>query len=131
MARELPTKVPTSGVLMPERTRGGVAYTPPVDILETDEELIIYADMPGLEPEKIDIRFENGELTVHGRVDEPDADRDYLFREYGVGDYVRTFVVYEDVDAEKIHAEYRDGVLTVHLPKVAEAKPRRIPVKAG
>ena len=131
MARELATKLPSTGAVMPERTRGGVAYSPLVDILETDEELVIYADMPGLEPDHIDIRFDNGELTVHGRVDRPEPERDYLLHEYGVGDYVRTFVVYEDVDQEKIHAEYKNGVLMVHLPKAAEAKPKKIPVKAS
>lgn len=129
MAREFPVKAPATGTLMPERIRGGRAFMPPVDILETDNELIIYADMPGVEPDAIDIRFDNGELVIHGKVNVPE-DRDYLLQEYGLGDYYRTFAVYESIDSEHIEASFKDGVLTVRLPKAAEARPKKIPVKA-
>lgn len=128
MAREFPLKVPASGAVLPERTRGGRTYAPPVDIVETENELLVFADMPGVKPEDIDIRFDNGELVIHGKVEPPEG-RDYLLQEYGLGDYYRTFMVYESVDADHIEATYKDGVLTVRLPKAAEARPKKIAVK--
>jgi HSP20 family protein len=113
-----------------ERTRTRPTYTPAVDILESADELTVLADMPGLRAEDVDIQFENGTLTIRGAVQERQgAETRYLRREYGVGDYFRSFQVSELVDAEQIAAEYVDGVLTLHLPKVAQAKPRRIDVK--
>lgn len=114
----------------PERTRGGRHYRPNVDILELPDELLLLADMPGVKPGEIDIRFEDGELAIYG----PAAARqtpetDYLLMEYGVGDFYRTFRVSEQIDATKIRAEYSDGVLRLHLPKVEAVKPRKIQVK--
>jgi len=112
-----------------EHTRGGYYFRPNVDILEKSEELVVLADVPGATGENIDIDFEDGMLSIHARV-EPRraASGDYLVREYGVGDYYRTFHVSEVIDAEKISAECADGVLTLHLPKAAAAKPRKIAV---
>jgi len=113
-----------------ERTRGGRAYRPNVDIFETADELTVLADMPGVKGDEIDINFENGLLTIHGRVqDRQPAEQRYLLREYGIGDFYRTFQVGEAVDTDGISAEYKDGVLTLHLPKVEAVRPRRIEVK--
>ena|SRR5687768_7622298 len=112
-----------------ERTRGGRVYRPAVDIVEKPEELLLIADMPGTSPDDIDVRFENGTLTLYGRVKERQMETaEHLLREYGIGDFYRTFQVNETIDAERISAEYRDGVLTLHLPKVEAAKPRKIQV---
>ncbi len=115
-----------------ERTRCGACYRPRVDIVERQDELLLRADMPGVKGDAIDIQFEDGELTVHGRV-EPRQDESvaYLLHEYGVGDFYRTFRVSEQIDASKIHAEYNSGVLTVHLPKVEAVKPRKIEVRTA
>ncbi|HVX63000.1 MAG TPA: Hsp20/alpha crystallin family protein [Pirellulales bacterium] len=114
-----------------ERTRGGTYYQPNVDILEKENELLLLADMPGAKADAIDVRFEEGELTIHAPVTERQSDdAKYLLAEYGVGDFYRTFRVSEQIDAAKIHAEYSDGVLRLHLPKVEAAKPRRITVTA-
>jgi len=114
-----------------EHTRNVRHYRPNVDILETKDELTVLADMPGVKAEGIDLHFENGTLTIHGKVDarQPD-DTEYLLCEYGLGDFYRTFQVSETIDAAKIAAEYRNGVLTLHLPKVEAAKPRKIAVQA-
>lgn len=115
-----------------EQTRDGRYYRPNVDILELPEELLLLADMPGVKPGEIDIRFEDGELTIHGRAaarQKPETN--YLLTEYGVGDFYRTFRVSEQIDASKIHAEYSDGVLRLHLPKVEAVKPRKIEVKVN
>ena len=113
-----------------ERTRDGRYYRPNVDILELPDELLLVADMPGVKSDEIDIRFEDGELTLYGpAATRQAAETNYLLMEYGVGDFYRTFRVSEQVDAAKIRAEYSDGVLMLHLPKVEAAKPRKIKVK--
>jgi len=114
-----------------ERTRESATYTPRFDIWETEDELILCGDLPGVEPGNLDIRFENRELTVLGKVAPRHADRRSLYSEYGIGDFYRTFAVGEAIDGEKIDAELKNGVLTVHLPKSDAVKPRRIAVKAG
>ena len=115
-----------------ERTRAGACYRPNVDIREQDDELTLVADMPGVTPDGIDIHFEDGLLTVQGRVEPRHADATgLLLREYGIGDFYRTFRVSEQINPKGIHAECADGVLIVHLPKAAKAKPRRIEVRAG
>jgi HSP20 family protein len=113
-----------------ERTRGGRVYRPNVDIVEKQDELLVLADMPGVNGGDIDIRFEDGELTIHGpAAQRQDGQTRYLLQEYGVGDFYRTFRVSEQIDASKISAEYKDGVLSLHLPKVEAVKPRRIKVE--
>jgi HSP20 family protein len=115
----------------PERTRGGATYTPRVDIYETENELTLYADMPGVKTEDLDMRFENRELVVHGKVTPRHEGVQFLYGEYGVGDFYRTFAIGEAIDGGKISAELKNGVLTVHLPKSEAVKPRRIAVKMG
>src|SRR5262245_58523309 len=107
-----------------ERTRGA-AYTPRVDILEAADELVLFADLPGVKPEDLDIHFENGELTVYGRCPPRQGQGEFLLQEYGVGDYARAFSISEQIDSQKITAELKHGVLTVHLPKSEAVKPRR------
>lgn len=113
-----------------ERTRSGKTYLPAVDIRETKEELVLFADLPGVKPDGVDIHFEGGELTITGRVEprQPDGTR-YLLLEYETGDFARTFRISESIDASRISAELKDGVLTLHLPKVEAVKPRKIAVK--
>lgn len=114
-----------------ERTRSGRWYRPVVDIVEKPSELLVVADMPGLKSEDIDVNFEGGELTIHGRVRQREATGTALLEEYGVGDYYRSFRVSEDIDGSRISASYVDGVLTLHLPKTEAAKPRKITVNAS
>ncbi len=114
----------------PERTHGGNLYVPRVDILETENELVVYADMPGCKPEDVDIRYENGQLEIIGKCQPRHENVQYLLQEYGVGDYYRAFTISEAIDATKISATYKQGVLTVHLPKSEAVKPRRITVQA-
>jgi HSP20 family protein len=104
-----------------------------VDILETVDELTLVADVPGAKPEDIDIQYERGELAIRVKVDprQPESDTGVLLREYGVGDYYRVFEIGEAIDKSRIHAEVHNGVLTLHLPKVEEAKPRKIAVKTA
>ncbi|MEN6451942.1 MAG: Hsp20/alpha crystallin family protein [Thermoguttaceae bacterium] len=122
----------TAEVPAAERTRCGSCYRPNVDILERGDELLVVADVPGAKSDSIDIHFEDGMLEIRAEVPERHEDRgDFLLREYGVGDYYRTFQVSEAIDAGKISANYADGVLTLHLPKAEALKPRKIAVAAS
>ncbi len=120
-----------SEVTRAERTRSGRAYLPDVDIVEMPDKLLLVADVPGCRGEDIDVSFENGTLTINGRVDarQPE-DTVYLWREYGLGDFHRSFEISEAIDASRITAECRAGVLTLHLPKAESARPRKITVRA-
>jgi HSP20 family molecular chaperone IbpA len=113
-----------------ESTRGGALFTPRVDIIETDRELLVHADVPGVKAEDVDLRFENGELLLHARVQQSPEHFHMLLNEYEEGDYYRVFTVHESIDASKISAECKNGVLTVHLPKVEAVQPRQINVQA-
>lgn len=115
---------------LPAEVTRGVTYTPRVDILETEEELLLLADLPGVKEGDVDIRFESGELTLHARR-APAKRTGALLWENEVGDFFRAFRISEQIDAGKIWAELKTGVLTLHLPKVEAAKPRKITVRGG
>lgn len=116
--------------LTQEEGEHGVMLTPRVDILETDDELLLYVDLPGVKSEDVDVRFENGELTLHGRRTPSYTGRPWLW-EYESGNFHRAFRVAENIAAGKIHADLKDGVMILHLPKVETAKPRRIAIKSA
>lgn len=118
-------------IVMVERTRETTTYNPRVDIAETEDEMLLYADLPGVEKENLDLRFENGELIIEGRVEPRQADQQFPYAEYGIGDFCRKFSITEAIDAEKISAELKSGVLTIHLPKTDAVKPRKIEVQAA
>ncbi len=118
-------------ITSPEATRGGLYYTPRVDIYESAEEVVLQCDMPGVRPQDVDVRFDKGELTLCGKVQPRPAPAAYLEQEYGVGDFYRSFTIGTEIDTDKIAAEYRDGVLTVHLPRPERVKPQRIAVKTS
>ena len=115
----------------PERLRGGVFFTPRVDIIESDQELMVFADLPGVKPADVELRFENGELALHGRAQPRQPERGALLNEYEVGDFYRAFTVGESIDGSKISADFKNGVLTIHLPKMEKAKPRQITVRGA
>jgi len=112
-----------------EDTRNTSYFTPRVDIVETDKELLLYADMPGALPHDIDLRYEQGELTLRGKVQPRETVGNLVFGEYDVGDFYRVFAVHETIDPAKIEAEFKNGVLTVHLPKQEAVKPKQVPIK--
>ena len=115
-----------------ERTRDRPAFVPRADIYETDDEIVVVADMPGVDEDTVDITLENNVLTINGYA-EPVETKGYTlaYAEYRVGDYERAFSLSDEIDREKIEAKLKDGVLRLHLPKVTEARVRRIAVKAG
>ena len=115
----------------PEATRGGVYFTPRVDIFENDKELTLFAEVPGVRPEDVNLRYENGELLLHGRIQPRPENKTPLLQEYEDGDFYRAFTIHESIDAGRIAAECKNGVLTVHLPKVEAVRPRQITVQGG
>ena len=108
------------------------AFIPAVDIFETTDGAVLVADLPGCDVSNVDIRYEDGVLTLTGRV-KPDevADHELTYSEYRVGDFERTFSVSELVDPAKIQASVKDGVLRVLLPKTEESKPKKIQIMVG
>ncbi len=115
--------------------RGGesVGWMPNVDIFEDEEGLSLRFELAGIESKDVDIRFENGVLTLRGeRKLEHEDKRDKYHRvELSYGTFTRSFSLPGSIDAEKIKAESKNGVLTVFLPKKPEAKPKSIQVKVG
>ena len=112
-----------------ETTRGERYVNPNVDIYETDNELVLVADVPGVAKDGVDLKLEDGvlEVTAHRLL----AGEEAAYSEYRPASYYRAFRVSDEIDSEKIDASLQEGVLTVTLPKSPKAKPRKIEVKAG
>jgi len=114
-----------------ESTKNETFFAPHVDIYETDREVAVIADMPGVAVEGIELSLEDNILTLQGlRAPQQHAGR-LVLAEYESGHYLRRFTVAETIDQEKIEASLADGVLTVRLPKAVPAQPRKIEVKIG
>lgn len=113
-----------------EYTHSGEHYVPAVDILENDAELVLLADMPGVAPGDVEVDLEGGELSIFGRARERTLDRDFAVavREHQPGHFARTFTLGQEIDAGRIEASMRGGVLRLRLPKSAAALTRRIKV---
>jgi HSP20 family protein len=111
-----------------ELTRTGLYFTPAVDIFETDTELSVVVDMPGIHPDDIEIDLRENILTLVGESKEEQPKGEDLLIEYRSGGYYRTFRVNDLIDHDKIAASMTDGALTLKLPKSAKATPRKIPV---
>ncbi|HUN81837.1 MAG TPA: Hsp20/alpha crystallin family protein [Phycisphaerae bacterium] len=132
MTAETTMEKKTHEVTRAEPVRQGFTYVPPVDIVELPEELVLMADVPGACPQDIDIKYEKGLLTLQAKVaPRQQGKTEFLVREYGVGDYFRSFEVGEGIDADNIEASVQQGVLTLRLPKSAAAKPRKIAVRGA
>ncbi len=115
-----------------EQTRPGLVFTPAVDIFETDNEITLLADMPGVKAGDLDIDLHENVLTLAGEAQAPEGDREMdVIREYRTGKYYRQFTLSQVIDQAKIMAELKDGVLRLRLPKVEAAQPRKITVNAA
>lgn len=115
-----------------EATRARPVFQPCTDIYERQDAIVVIADMPGVGPEAVDVDLAGNELTITGRVDETAmADHTPAYAEYETGDYQRRFRISGGIDADKIEATIKNGVLQVVLPKAKEAPPQKITVKAG
>lgn len=115
-----------------EQTRPGRIFTPDVDIFETEKEMTLLADMPGVKAQDLSIDLNENVLTLSGDVKPPEGEKESdVLREYETGKYVREFKVSDIIDQSKIEAVLKDGVLRLNLPKVERAKPRKIAVKGS
>jgi len=114
-----------------ERASARRVYVPRVDIYEAGDEVVLTADMPGVDENAVDITLEKNVLTIEGRVEwERPEGYELAYAEYGVGDYHRTFALSNEVDQSRIEATVRNGVLRLVLPKSEVAKTRKIAVRA-
>ena len=115
-----------------ERTRSRNVYTPDVDILEKDDSIIVFADMPGVDESSVDITLEKDVLSIYARVESEAPEKHQLLHtEYGVGDYQRSFTISNEIDRDKIEARVKNGVLRLVLPKAKAAQTKKIAVQAG
>lgn len=113
-----------------ENTRTRPVIAPPVDIYENAGEYLVLADLPGVAGEDVQIRYENGELTIRATREDRGVGQ-VVGAEFTAADYARRFSIPETVDADKIDAKLVQGVLHLTLPKAGRAKPRQIAVKVG
>jgi HSP20 family protein len=107
-------------------------WSPAVDIYETDNELVLKADLPEVDSKDIDVRVENGTLSIAGerKFEQKSESKGFHRIERSYGSFVRSFAVSNTFDTDQVNAQYRNGVLTVTLPKREAAKPRQIKVEA-
>ena len=108
-------------------------WAPAVDVAETEKEYVIKADLPELKKEDVKVELLDGVLTVEGERKQEKEEKGKTFHrvERSYGKFVRRFALPTEVDAAKVQAEFKDGVLSVHLPKTAVAKPKAIEVKVA
>ena len=104
---------------------------PPVDIYDTEDAIVVLADMPGVSSENLEVNVERGTLTLRGRRNSPADTGVVHLEEYRTGDYVRAFTLGDDIDSASIAAELKHGVLRLTLPKGTDRTTRKIDVKAG
>jgi HSP20 family molecular chaperone IbpA len=113
-----------------EKTVPARYYIPSTDIHETDDALIVVMEVPGVDRKKIDVKLENDELKVEGRIDFSNYDgMEPLYTEYNVGHFARAFSLSQLIDQNNIGASLSDGVLTLTLKKVQRAQPRQIEIQ--
>jgi len=114
-----------------ERTRPARVYNPYVDILERKDDIVVIADMPGVDEKSVDITLEKNVLTIYGKV-EPSIPENHrlVSSEYSIGDYQRAFTLSDQIDREGIQASVKNGELRLVLPKSEKMKTRKIEVRA-
>lgn len=115
---------------IPEKNQKLRVLTPSVDIYENTEEILLFADLPGVKKENITIDLDNGQLTLVGNRYVP-QEKDMQLEEFGSAQFRRIFSVPQGIDLAKVDAELNEGVLKLHLPKSESVKPRRIEIRQG
>lgn len=119
----------SNGSAAPAPDHERAVYTPPIDIYESLQGLVLTADLPGVRLDTLDVQVQDNRLTLFGRV-APfiPVEAKLLHQEFEVGDFLRSFILSDEVDHERISAKLNHGVLEVVLPKAPKASPRRIQV---
>ncbi len=115
-----------------ERTRERLCFVPKTDIYETEEEIVIIADVPGVDLNSVDITLENNILTINA-YNNPKIPEGYelVYSEYDPGDFQRSFRISNEIDGDRIEAEVTNGALRLRLPKTDSVKIKKIPVSSG
>ncbi len=110
--------------------RDQLVFTPLIDIFETPEGLVLQADLPGVTSETLELQVQDNKLTLFGKVEDmiPESAR-LVHQEYGVGHYLRSFILSDEVDHDRITAKLNNGVLEVVLPRAPKTEPRRIQIR--
>ncbi|MEZ4529199.1 MAG: Hsp20/alpha crystallin family protein [Desulfobacterales bacterium] len=130
--KELQAKEKQAVAVPAEQTMPGPIFSPHVDIFETEQEIVLLADMPGVKPEHLDIDLRESVLTISGDIAPFEgADEQDVLIEYEVGRYQRQFTLSEVVDQSRIEAKLEKGVLRLILPKMEKAIPRKISIKTA
>jgi HSP20 family molecular chaperone IbpA len=107
-----------------------VYFTPPIDIYDAAEGLVLIADLPGVSSSTLELQVQDNKLTLLGRVPPAPLGARLIHKEYDEGDFVRSFILSDEVDHERISARLNNGVLEIVLPRAAKAVPRRIQVNS-
>ncbi|MGC8625283.1 MAG: Hsp20/alpha crystallin family protein [Phycisphaerae bacterium] len=117
----------------PERLNNETWYTPAADILEDNDGYTLFFDMPGVQPDAIDITFDDGVLNIEGKISKTENvdSRNYLVREYGIGHFSRSFTIRTPVDPDAIKGDLKNGELQIRIPKAQSAKTKKITVQGG
>lgn len=114
--------------LEPTHTRR--IYSPRTDIVETNDAILLYAEMPGVDEKAVDVMLEDRVLTIRGEVKvESPKDQNLSYAEFNVGDYERVFALSDEIDRDRIEASVRHGLLRLKLPKATEHRTKKIPVR--
>jgi HSP20 family molecular chaperone IbpA len=122
---------PVTGEAPQVESEPSEAYIPPIDIHEAPDGLKLEADLPGATEQNLHIQLEDNVLSLYAKVDCPAPENARLVHEeYRLGDYRRSFILSDEVDRERIAAEFKNGVLTLFLPKAERARTRRIEIKS-
>jgi HSP20 family molecular chaperone IbpA len=130
--KEIQAKEKQEVTIPAEQTKPGLVFTPAVDIFETEKEITLLADLPGVKSDDLNIDLRDNVLTLTGDVAPWEgAEEEDLLIEYEIGRYFRQFTLSEVIDQDKIDAQLNEGVLRLTLPKVEKATPRKISVKAA
>ena len=113
-----------------ERTRNRKVYVPKVDIIETGDAMVMYADIPGADEKTVDVTLEKSVLTIRGTIAPQEFEgRSIVYAEYDVGDYERSFTVSDEVDRDRIEAVVKNGVLKLVLHKIPQVEAKKITVR--
>jgi len=129
--KELQAKQKTEVSSPAEQTTSGAVFSPAVDIFETEKDIQLLADLPGVKSKDLKIDLSDNILTLSGEVAPFEgSDENDVFIEYEIGKYYRQFTLSEEIDQGKIEAELKDGVLRLNLPKAEKAVPKKITIKA-
>lgn len=124
-------EITKQGENLPERTGQGVVVTPPVDIFENKDHILVVADVPGTSTDGVNLRFDQDQLFIEATTGATEEKLNPLFREFGDVTYRRIFELAPGIDVDKITADLKAGVLTITLPKAEALKPRKIEISAG